>query len=281
MNLGEFLNATFTKIGIAVDNDALKEIVTKASTIEISDELTGKHNSSYMTLDAAQNNPQLMKHFYGPALNGVDSAILNIVKDFGYTDEVRSEIELEKNTYKKLDILSKKIKEFESQKGALNKNDKDDLKKLKEEYENTIGTLKSSHEAEVTNLKNGHNETLKDVYLTQFLSGQNYASPLAKEESYLLPKSKLNSVLKDKGLKVSLENNGFKLQTEQGTDYFENNSKVDFKTFAEKVLADNKFTTISEPPKPSNPTHIKTDLDKTKLSGVAAYDSAIAEAEAN
>lgn len=280
MNLGEFINATFTNIGLPVDDELLKSVVTKAAVIEIPDDLVSKHNSSYLTMEAAKNNPALLKHFYGSAMGNIDSAIVKMAKEFEMDDVSKAEIDLEKSTFKKLDVFARKIKELQEQKPGATKKEKEELNAKIEEYNNEIKNIKSLHLNEVDGLKTSHEKEIVDLYMSQFLSAQNYASPLAKEEDFLLPKSKINAAISDRKLKLSRDGKNFRLMTDQGTDVFENNTKVDFKTFAEKVLADSKMTTVSTPPQPGNdPIKTPSGVDSKKLKGNAEFEKLIAEAE--
>lgn len=266
MNLGEHLNAIFTKAGVPQDDPALKDLVTKVATIEIKDELTEKFNQTYLTVEAAKHNPEIKKSFFATALNGVDTEVQNILQELQYGDEIKTEIEAEKNTYKKVGILAKKIKELESQKAGASKGEKAELSKQIEALNTEIKTVKENAKKETEAVKNDYQEKLKDVYLTQILSGFKYASDLAKDKDYLLPKTYIADALKEKKLRTVLDGKDFKLETESGTDYFENNSKVDFKTFTEKVLAQHKLPAVSETTQTTTQTQTITGNKKLDTS---------------
>jgi len=117
-NLGEFLNALFLNAGVEVDNDTLKKIVTTTATSEIDQALVDKFNQSYLTINSAKNNPELKKHFYAVAMNGLDTELDNTMLELGLTDDVVNEIKAEKSSFKKAALLAKKVKSLEVEKSS-------------------------------------------------------------------------------------------------------------------------------------------------------------------
>lgn len=281
MNLAEFLNGSFTKVGVDVENPALKELVTKAATIEMQDELVTKFNEKYMTEAAAKSNPKIIGHFKAQHYNGLDDEIKPLYDELGIPEEVKAELFKETSSTKRVASLLRKVKELESKTAGASKGDKKELEDQIKALNGQIKTEKDNAQAEIAKAKSEFDEKLKDVYLTQNLSGHNYASDNLKDEDFLLPKNKIAKALKDKNLKVILDGKEFKLQTEQGVAYFENNNEVSFKSFTEKVLADNKYTAVTTTPNQPEPQkQIITTQSHSKQMGAEVYDQMIREAEA-
>jgi uncharacterized protein YehS (DUF1456 family) len=246
MNSAEFLNGLFTKVGVENDNPALKELVTKLAAVDISDDLVSKFNNSYMTEAAAKANTKIIGHFRAQHFNGLDDEIKPLYDELEIPDDVKAELFKETSSTKRAAMLLRKVKELENKKVGSSKGDKLELENQIKQLNGQIKTEKENAQAEIAKAKTEFDEQLKDVYLTQNLAGHKYASDHAKEEDFLLPKTKIAKALKEKNLKAVLDGKEFKLQTEQGVAYFENNNEVSFKTFTEKVLADNKLTTVTD-----------------------------------
>jgi uncharacterized protein YehS (DUF1456 family) len=276
MNLAEFLNGSFTKVGVDVETPALKEIVTKAAALEISDELVTKFNSLYMTEAAAKSNPKIIGHFRAQHYNGLDDEIKPLYDELGIPDDVKAELLKETSSTKRVSSMLRKVKELSELKAGATKGDKAELEKQIKELNGLVKTEKDNAKLEIDKVKNDFDERLKDVYLTQNLSGITYASDSYKDEDFLLPKTKIAQALKAKNLKVVLDGKEFKLQTEQGVAYFDNNQEVNFKSFTDKILADNKYTAVSEPGKPKEQQTIIVDSGKKGLD-TSKFDQRYAE----
>ncbi len=281
MNSAEFLNGLFTKIGVDVENPALKEVVTKVAAIDISDELVTKFNSSYMTEAAAKANTKIIGHFKAQHYNGLDDEIKPLYDELGIPEEVKAELFKEASSTKRVSSLLRKVKELTETKAGASKGDKAELEKQIKELNGQIKTEKDNAKLEIDKAKTDFDDKLKDLYLTQNLSGITYVSDSYKDEDFLLPKTKIAQALKAKNLKVVLDGKDFKLQTEQGVAYFENNQEVNFKSFTDKILADNKYTSVTTQSQAPNKTVVQTKtLNHVNSNGVSAYDLMIQEAEA-
>lgn len=283
MNLGEHLNATFNKAGIDTDNPALVELIKKVATVDVSDELVTKFNSTFLTIEAAKSNPELKKHFSATALNGVDSEILNIISELEIDEETKNEILADKSTYKRVNILAKKVKELEAKKAGSSKGEKADLAKQIEGLNEQIKAEKLNSQKLISDKDKEYSDKLKNVYLTQKLADPSlkYASDLATQMNFLLPKTLLENELKARKLRVVVDNEELKLETEDGLPYFENNDKIEFTGFRDKVLAQHKLLAVSEPSKPQTQTQVVQTQNTAKASGSAQYDQMIAEATQN
>lgn len=283
MNLGEFLNASFKDIGVSIEDGALKELVTKVATMDISDDLVTKFNQNYLTEQAAKANPRIIGHFKAQLYNGLDDELKPLYDELEIPDDIKSELSSINSSTKRASALVRKVKELTEKKAGASKGEKGELNDQITALNNQIKEINKVRQEEIQKLQSEHNGKLDDLYMSQFLGTQKYANELIAGQNFLLPKSEIDKALKEKGLIRKLVGNEFILQTEQGTDYFEANTKVDFKSFGQKVLADKKYLAVTEPPKPTQPTTTVTNtgIDRSKASAVAEYDRAIAEAEAN
>ena len=92
-----------------------------------------------------------------------------------------------------------------------------------------------------------------------------------------LAKTKIVNELKAKGYNVELENENLRLTNTDGSDVYVENKKIDFNTFAESVLANNKLIVtapqnnnqINKPnPAPAQNTNVNTSKFSAAMDGL-------------
>jgi len=198
-------------------------------------------------------------------------------------EEIKQELLAEKNSYKRSSLLAKKVKDLEAAKVGANKGDKAEMQKQ-------IDTLNQQILAEKTNAINAvkakeseYNDRFKGMLMNQFLSSKPIVE-FAKDESYLLAKTKIVNELKAKGYNVNLDNDNLRLTNTDGSDVYVENKKIDFNTFAESVLANNKLiVTAAAPggsnPKPNNPLPANNNNKVNTSKFSAAMDNLLNEVQ--
>jgi hypothetical protein len=251
--LGEYINTLAKQAGMSGEEPELKSLLsnTQVSGAEIPDAIVQKINGGLLTLESAKNNSEIKKHFFAQAYNGLDSELTGVFGELGISEEVKAELLAEKSSTKRASLLAKKVKEIESLKASAGKGDKAELQKIIDDLNAQIKTEKETAKKAIDQVNADKNEFVKGYMISGSLGKFNYATDLAKEENFLLPKTKIQNALKEKGLRVVIENENLKLETEAGTDYFENNTKVDFNSFLEKTLSNNKLLAVSDPGTPA------------------------------
>lgn len=274
--LGDYLNATFTNAGISSDNVGLTQIIKDVAALDISDDLVEKFNSSFLTVEAAKNNPTIINHIKAQVYNGEDKNHKDIMDRYEFDDSMKAELLLEKSTPKRRELLIERIAELREKKAGASQGEKSTLTKQITDLNAELVRLKTSTvpKEKLDEVENSYKQRFNDMYLTSILSGHNYATDLAKEENYLLPKTKIQNALKEKNLRLKEDNNSLKLEQEDGTDYYENNVKIDFKSFSDRVLAQHKMLAASAPPTAPVKVHLpgtRTGPDNSKF--MAAVDS--------
>jgi hypothetical protein len=245
-NLGETLNALFTNVGIDNANDALKQLVTKVATIDVDDALVSTLNQNYLTLNSAKNNPELKKHFYAAALNGLDTELENTANELGLDATLLEELKAEKSSYKRASMLVKKVKDLEASKASASKSDKAEIQAKIDGLNNEIVRLKSETETKVKEVESTYKAKLNDFALNNVFGGYEYALPTSKDASIQLARTLFNQELTKKGYKLELDGNEFKLFTTDGLEPHENNKKVTFKDFTDGVLSQHKLLKVAD-----------------------------------
>lgn len=258
-NLGEFLNALFMNAGIEVENDALKNITTKTATYEVEQSLVDKFNQSYLTLNSAKNNPELKKHFYAVAMNGLDTELETTMSELSLGEDVVNEIRGEKSSFKKASLLAKKIKSLEAEKSSANtKTDKAEIQAKIDSLNAEVLKGRAEKENAVKEIESRYKNEINDILLSNTFGSYDYALPTSKDANIKLAKSLFMEEVAKKGYNIALDNNEFKLVTADGMDVYENNQRVGFKDFTDRLLAQHKLLKVAGEQSQQNNTQTTT-----------------------
>jgi predicted nucleic acid-binding protein len=245
-NLGEFLNALFTNAGVEIENDTLKNITTKSATVEIDLALVDKFNQNYLTLNSAKNNPELKKHFYAVAMNGLDTELETTMTELSLTEDVINEIRGEKSSFKKASLLAKKIKSLEAEKSsATTKTDKAEIQAKIDSLNAEVVRVRAEKEQAVKEVEARYKNEINDILLSNTFGSYDFALPTSKDANVKLAKSLFMEEVTKKGYNIALDNNEFKLVTADGMDVYENNQRVGFKDFTDRLLAQHKLLKVA------------------------------------
>jgi predicted nucleic acid-binding protein len=245
-NLGEFLNALFTNAGVEIENDTLKNITTKSATVEIDQALVDKFNQNYLTLNSAKNNPELKKHFYAVAMNGLDTELETTMTELSLTEDVINEIRGEKSSFKKASLLAKKIKSLEAEKSsATTKTDKAEIQAKIDSLNAEVVRVRAEKEQAVKEVEARYKNEINDILLSNTFGSYDFALPTSKDANVKLAKSLFMEEVTKKGYNIALDNNEFKLVTADGMDVYENNQRVGFKDFTDRLLAQHKLLKVA------------------------------------
>lgn len=142
MKLAELLRK-ITEQGGIVDTD-FNAVLTASGLqeFEVNDDFLTKFNQSFLTRDRAENDPEIIKKIKGTSraevLDGVDEQLKNFFDLL--PKEKAEEISKNKNTFEKIEALSKAIKETsESGKSKLDK----DIQKVEDEWADKLKRAQS------------------------------------------------------------------------------------------------------------------------------------------
>lgn len=252
-NLGEFLNALFINAGVEIENDTLKNITTKSATVEIDQALVDKFNQNYLTLNSAKNNPELKKHFYAVAMNGLDTELETTMTELSLSEDVINEIRGEKSSFKKASLLAKKIKSLEAEKSsATTKTDKAEIQAKIDALNAEVVRVRAEKEQAVKEVEARYKNEINDILLSNTFGSYDYALPTSKDANVKLAKSLFMEEVTKKGYNIALDNNEFKLVTADGMDVYENNQRVGFKDFTDRLLAQHKLLKVAGEQTPAN-----------------------------
>lgn len=251
MKLGDFLNTMAAKIGAQNEQQLISLLSnSQLANVDIDDNLANRMNTGLMSLDGAKSSTDVKKHFDAMALNAIDAKLLPLAQAYGAS----ADFDTEKSTYKRIDILAKKIEEqIAAAKGSSTDVTKDaEVKRLNGELQKLQQQLTSfttDKENEIATLKSSHAKQMLDTLIDIDLSGKAYANKAVDAATNLtIAKAVLNAKLAERGALVVNDGGKLKLKNSNAPELDlldEGNKPVSFASFADRILADAKLLEVS------------------------------------
>ena len=283
--IGDFINNLAKQAGIPADDKQLIDILSSDAVrnTTIPDDLAGNINKALYTLDAARNNDTLKDHYYALFANGGEAHLRRLSDEMGWDSATVDAIMAEKN------LMGKYAKAVETVKATASKTAKP-AKEVEEQISKLHADLKAAQEAAknaVEQERAAWVNRLQSQAINGTLASFEYGLDIPKEIAIDTANALLNRKLAEAKYKVGYnpETNSISLLTEAGMTAYENNSPVDFKAFATRVLADNKLLKVAAPApagqqsKPAATGWNQAPMPAPTTNGKPAPDmSAIAEA---
>lgn len=259
-NLDDFIVSIAKAAGLDPEtNEALKAIRTNEALakIEVEPLLKNVVLTNLMNMNTAKNNPELLEHFQkkvgdeflATKLNGIDAYIEKLGDEFEFSDETKAKLKSTTKTSGKLTVLRDELKEAYEKKGTSGKDKSvllDEIKalnlKIKESQDSATASV-AAKEAELLG-------KMQSKDYNSLLSSYNFATndTMDRETAMIVADTKFKKLLAEKGLTLQYSPEGeepFKVITNTGTDYYEQNLPVKFKAMLDKVVADNKLIQVS------------------------------------
>ena len=283
--LGDFINNLAKQAGIPADDKQLIDVLSSDAvrTTSIPDDLAGNINKAFYTLDAARNNDTLKDHYYALFAKGGEAHLRRLSDEMGWDSATVEAIMAEKN------LMGKYAKAVETVKATAAKTAKP-AKEVEEQISKLHADLKAAQEAAKSAVEQERSawvNRLQSQAINGTLASFDYGLDLPKEIAIDTANALLNRKLAEAKYKVGYdpETNSISLLTEAGMLAYENNTPVDFKGFASRVLADNKLLKVAAPAggppqhKPAATGWNQAPMPAPTTNGKPAPDmSAIAEA---
>lgn len=256
-SLGDLLNKLAQKAGIPADNEQLKTLLTnpELSKLTLEDTLSEKIEAGLYDLDAAK--AKLRPVLKAEILNGVDAEVMASLPEFEFDADSISEIKAIDSTTKRIKAIGAKIKDLESKKSGANKGDKEQYTAQINDLKAQLANAMTAKEQEIASIKQQADSELTQFALRSQLASYAYALDNVPKDVNVLTANQLlsQSLSSDQAEVVYDKTTGqMKLVKKDGTDFYDNtNTKVDAKTYVERVLAKNNMLKVSDP-NPGNQT---------------------------
>lgn len=244
MKLSELINNTLISAGIPADDPNLKTLLADPalSANDIPAEWVSAANN-IMTLETAKYNPAIKSHFYGAALSPVEKELANLMDAYGFTDEDKAEIAATKSTFAKIPVLKAKLDAVIEARAGANGNDTKKYTDQIQALNRQILEAKSEAQRQIDTAQQTMTQEKLNLYMDNILNSYNYTESIPKEVAKISARTLTEQTLAAKKAKVVLENGGLKLVSseDEALPYMENNQPVDFRSFLDKIVGDNRL----------------------------------------
>jgi hypothetical protein len=254
-SLGDFLHDLFKKAGQDVNEAAVKDFLSNTvMTVEVPDAVVkGLDNNLLSVKDATNNHPDIKRYYTKAALDGVDSVINQLLEDM--PDDIKTEINGEKSSYKRISMVAAKIKELEEKKAGAGKGDKGELQKQIDQLHSTLAAEKKAKD----DLQKKFNQDLLtyrvDSQVENLVTGYKTTfDELDRSVKLATIKSLLNKELQDKDADFTFDEKGnFTLLKKDGSNFYgDNHQQVNPQQFVESLLSRNKLLVTTPKPGDTN-----------------------------
>lgn len=261
-SVSAFLNELALKAGIKPDDKQLVDLLsaTELQNIQVPDELVTGIDNNVVSIEQAKNNhPDIKPHYTSMALTAVDAELDKILDEQGVPDNLKLVVKNERNTYKRLPLLVKKLEEAKAAKAdTTNKTEKQSLQaeidRLNGEirtYKDQMETAKKDYDGQIANFR-------KEMLIDEHLAGYKtvFDETLPKEAKRAALRTLVNKTLQEKNADLVLDDDGrLKLVGKSGANVFgDDNRPWDVQKLFDTTLSQNKILKVTDqkPPKDTN-----------------------------
>lgn len=286
MKFGDLINKLSKKSGIAADNKALIDLLSKVelSDTVIPDEIANAIDTALMNVDAAKAHPEVIKKVKGEALNGADAVVAKLIEELGFATEEVADIVADKNTFSKIEKMIKKTAELTEKKNkSTDGADKKALQKQIDDLHLSQKDLIKKHQDALTQKETEFNGLIIDKELQTLVAAKKLSlpedMPVATKNSIVM--AAIKTELAAKGFQIVNTNGTMEVKKSDGTDAFDDShNKIVVTNLIDGVLAQNKLLAVNEPTPPGPaPAPIPGDKKTVVNPGaVANANQALADA---
>lgn len=217
-----------------------------------------------LTMDEARSNSDLQRHFRQQSLNPVDTEIERWLDELNATDDVRTEIAGQKNSYTRLRRALEKTRELESQKAAATTAaEKRSIQQQIDTLTTQLNTAQQQADERIQLVQKESEQRLTDFALRSALHARKYANTkLSPKENSEDARALLEAHLLSKGATITLDKDtqSLRLMSASAPDqpYQESGRMIDFNDFLDGFLASKGVLQINDPvtPRPSGTTFL-------------------------
>jgi hypothetical protein len=247
-NLKQFITGLAKKAGMDPENETIKAFFSALPETDVPEDVQrGVDNSLISLTDAKNNHPEIKNFYQKQSLDSVDKTLQALIDEYQLGDD--EEIKGERSTYKRVQLIPKKIADLEKKKGNANggkekeniQKEIDALHAQLSEQKTARETEKASYANELLNFKRGHK---LDSIIGKHKTIYDELDPDVKSTSI---STIINKYLQDNQAKFDFDDKGnFVLLKNDGTNYYgENHQQISPDQFIEQTLAKTKLLKVS------------------------------------
>jgi len=288
IKIATFVKQLADKVGGSIDQGSQAFIDLLSSQLEIDDSISNAIMEGTITIDTASKHPDVRKKLRAETLNGMDASINKQLEVAGLSDEVKAEINAEKDTFRRVALFTERMKEHsEAQIGLAKKlgtkpsDAEEALKAQVAKLTNDFKSLSDMSAAEKQALIDSHSSQLTDWQLNNMLASKKYALPsdMPASTKSTLAMNLLKEKLSKEGLSIRNENGTLTIVTKEGIAALDKtNAPIMIDKYVDSTLIENKLIDLSgdAKPAPSAQRVIAPDAQSTyRSNGRMSYEDAL------
>lgn len=275
-NIAEFIYSLATKAGVPQDNQALKDLVANPDIqkVNITEDIEKSIYSTWMTADAAKNNPAIKAHFFAAALDGVDRNMEKVLEAYNLSEEEKAAYK-EKSTYARIDYVTGLIKAKEAEKVNAAGGEKKALVEEVQKLQGLLTEAQKSHQKALEEAKTTFTTQLSDLHYDNFLSTFQWGNKeIPADVHKITTRTLVDEELKKRNAVRVWDGQKFVLKNAASPDldYMDGANKVEFNDFVTKVAAEKKLIMVTDPNTKPAPTPQPTPIPQPMPGNGTAYN---------
>jgi len=243
------------RAGIDTTDPSFKDIASITTQIpSVGEEALNSLMNANEAISWAKNNAEIKKHFVAQAFNGFDKTIAMTAENSGLDESQIAQLNAEKNTGKKqemlISFLNEKIESAKSgQKGAKTEEIEAKYKAEIEKLNATVNQTKTDYESKLAEKDSHHHSYVLNSKMDSVLNSQKWSENYPADMRGTLGRLAVEKELQKLGAKPVLDADGnikFVKSDSPDLEYFDtSNKKITFEQIAARTLAENKFLAAS------------------------------------
>lgn len=254
ITVGDFLAKLITKGGGNPADEKFKIFFGNAELVkaEVPDDVATTIDNGLISLkDAKNNHPDIKNHYTALALNGLDDKVNNTMDEWELPDDSKNRIKVDRNSYNRVSLLLKEVRELEQRKANADKPDKIAIQKQIDDAKAESRTYQAAIEAEKVNAANQIKDFKLQMQRSKLYNGyKTVYDNLDSDVREAAIDALITKKLQDNGAHFTFDENGsFVLLKKDGMNFYgDDNKQVNAKQFIEQQLSQNKILAVTAPP---------------------------------
>lgn len=253
MNAGELINHIADRTGY--DTTALKDILSnpELSKINLPDDFKPSLNN-LLTVKEAQIHPEIKSHYTALALKGADATLTGLMDEFQLPDDIRTALSTEPNTYNRIKLTVKAVADQKDQHAQANAGDKGKLLKEISDLNAKVVEISESKKNEISATDEKWLNKFMEKNMSSHFERYDYAMEgVPTNIQAMTAKQLFEQKLKERGGKIKYQDDKITLvsSTDDALPFTIDNKEVDFSSFADSVIYENKLARVKGAPNPN------------------------------
>lgn len=261
MNAGELIHALAERTGY--DTTPIKDLLANPalSQINLPDDFKPAVLNSLLTVNEAKINGDLKKHFAGVHLGSVDSIINEMTDEYALPDDVKGVLKNETSTFERIKLFTKSLAKLKEEAAAAVGGEKKTLVDQINKLNADIASAKDQLKAETARIASEWQGRFSDHLVNSKFTQYDYAmDTIPVDVQATSARTLFERKLSEKGGKMKFVDGKVTLvsATDDALPFTIDNKPVEFESFADAVVSENKLIKVKGATPPPSPTPTPT-----------------------